>query len=415
MSLTTPNLEQLAQSHVQSHQNPITGQHTSPPGFDINNCRSLYVGNLNENVTDELLCEIFSTIGMIEGCKLIKDKTTGKSAGYGFVDYFDHSTAAVALQQLNGRRIYGSDVKVNWAFAGGHREDTSSHYHIFVGDLSPEIDDRALYNAFSAFGSISDARVMWDQNTGRSRGYGFVAFRKKEDAEQALQEMNGEWLGSRAIRCNWANQKSTAQKMEQGGMPGLPSSSSSASSSARPSDFQIILNQTAPTNTTVYVGNLPPDIQDQTLRERFSEFGSIEEIRIQKDKGFAFVRYQTHESAAHAISTVNGTTLAGRVVKCSWGRDRSQMGLTGSVPSMPVMYSSPVTSGIPSPYYAASMSPVASQAMYNPQMATAYSGMASPQQQYYPNTVPGYDPNYAAMYSQYYPNNQNFAYYNSPH
>lgn len=53
----------------------------------------------------------------------------------------------------------------------------------------------------------SDARVMWDVNSGKSRGYGFVAFRDKTDAEQAIATMNGEWLGSRAIRCNWANQK----------------------------------------------------------------------------------------------------------------------------------------------------------------------------------------------------------------
>lgn len=48
---------------------------------------------------------------------------------------------------------------------------------------------------------------MWDQTTGKSRGFGFVAFRERADAEQAIATMNGEWLGSRAIRCNWANQK----------------------------------------------------------------------------------------------------------------------------------------------------------------------------------------------------------------
>jgi RNA recognition motif-containing protein len=48
---------------------------------------------------------------------------------------------------------------------------------------------------------------MWDTATNRSRGYGFVAFKRKDDAQRALTEMNGELLGSRPIRCNWANQK----------------------------------------------------------------------------------------------------------------------------------------------------------------------------------------------------------------
>lgn len=48
---------------------------------------------------------------------------------------------------------------------------------------------------------------MWDPVSGKSRGFGFVAFRDKTDAEQAIATMNGEWLGTRAIRCNWATQK----------------------------------------------------------------------------------------------------------------------------------------------------------------------------------------------------------------
>jgi len=162
-----------------------------PPGFDPTSCRSLYVGNLSEKVTEGLLYEIFAAIGPVEACKLIKDKNSGQSAGYGFIDYFDHYTSGLALAQFNGRHLYGLELKVNWAFASGQKEDTSGHFHIFVGDLSPEIDDRALYNAFAPFGTISDGRVMWDQNTGRSRGYGFVAFRKREDAQRALTEMNG--------------------------------------------------------------------------------------------------------------------------------------------------------------------------------------------------------------------------------
>jgi nucleolysin TIA-1/TIAR len=277
----------------------------SPPLFDTSNCRSLYVGNMSTKMTEALLYEIFSTVGAVETCKLIKDKNSGQSTGYGFVDYYDHATAAQAIAGLNGKAIYGSEIKVNWAFAGGHREDTSNHFHIFVGDLSPEIDDRALFNAFSAFGSISDARVMWDQNTGRSRGYGFVAFRKKEDAERGLTEMNGEWLGSRAIRCNWANQKLT---------PTTPTA---------PIDPVTVDVNVSPTNTTVYVGNLTPDVNDQMLRSVFSEFGAIEEIRMQKDKGFAFVRFQTHDSAKNAITSMHGKIIGIRAVKCSWGKERT--------------------------------------------------------------------------------------------
>jgi len=108
----------------------------SPPGFDISNCRSLYVGSLNSKINEALLYEIFATLGPIETCKLIKDKTGG-SAGYGFIDYYEHKTAAMALQSLNGKSIYGSEMKVNWAFAGGHREDTTSHFSHFCWGLKP--------------------------------------------------------------------------------------------------------------------------------------------------------------------------------------------------------------------------------------------------------------------------------------
>ncbi|KAJ0433813.1 putative RNA recognition motif domain, nucleotide-binding alpha-beta plait domain superfamily [Helianthus annuus] len=77
------------------------------------------------------------------------------------------------------------------------------HFNIFVGDLSPEVTDAMLYTCFSVYSSCSDARVMWDQKTGRSRGFGFVSFRDQQDAQSAINDLMGKWLGSRQIRCNW--------------------------------------------------------------------------------------------------------------------------------------------------------------------------------------------------------------------
>jgi nucleolysin TIA-1/TIAR len=296
---------QLAQYYAaQKAQSSISG---AIPGIEQHNCRSLYIGNLHDKVSEPLLFDIFAAIGPVESCKLIKDKTSGSSAGYGFIDYYDHHTAAIALQQFSGRYLYGLEIKVNWAFASGQKEDTTGHYHIFVGDLSPDIEDKALFNAFSAFGTISDARIMWDQATGRSRGYGFVAFRRREDAQRALQEMNGEWLGNRPIRCNWANQKGTGID-EPAHVSGL--------------DYAQVVKEGLISNTTVYIGNITQEVSEHAIRTLFNDYGILEEVKISPEKGFGFVRYQTHEAAARGIVGCHGRTVCGRVIKCSWGKDR---------------------------------------------------------------------------------------------
>jgi len=287
------------------------------PATESKESRSLYVGNLDQKVTDVLLWEIFSTVGNVESCKVIKDKV-GESSGYGFVDYYTHEEANRALNNLNGRIIYNKDIKVNWASAGTNREDTTAHHHIFVGDLSPDINDETLLKAFQPFGSVSDARVMWDQNTGRSRGYGFVAFRDKNDAERAMKEMNGEWLGSRSIRCNWANQKISSGNI----VSPVPGSLNSGL------NYEAITAQATQQNTTVYVGNLSPEVSEDLLISIFQIYGPIEEVRIQKDKGFAFVKFSNHDQATRAIIAVHGSVIGTRPVKCSWGKERS-----GVIPS----------------------------------------------------------------------------------
>ena len=83
------------------------------------------------------------------------------------------------------------------------------HYHVFVGDLVNTVDDEQLANAFSKFKSLSDARVMWDFRTGRSRGYGFIAFADKSEAQVVISECNQRMsLGGRVLRLNWATQTS---------------------------------------------------------------------------------------------------------------------------------------------------------------------------------------------------------------
>ncbi|ORZ00295.1 hypothetical protein BCR43DRAFT_484967 [Syncephalastrum racemosum] len=169
------------------------------------NRKTLYVGNLDQRVVDYMLREIFSAIGPVKHVKIIAGGKTGSN--YGFIEFFDHYTAEQALETMNGRRLFGHDVRVNWAVQGA---SSPQKCHIFVGDLGPDVSDQVLSQTFGIFHSMADARVMWDLTTGHSRGFGFVSFRDRSDAEQAIATMNGERLGSRAMRVNWANQKTPA-------------------------------------------------------------------------------------------------------------------------------------------------------------------------------------------------------------
>lgn len=213
---------------------------------------------------------------------------------------------------------------MNWAYQSNNssKEDTSNHFHIFVGDLSNEVNDEVLLQAFSAFGSVSEARVMWDMKTGRSRGYGFVAFRDRGDAEKALSSMDGEWLGSRAIRCNWANQKgqpsiSQQQAMSAMGMTPTTPFGHHHFPTHGVQSYDMVVQQTPQWQTTCYVGNLTPYTNQNDLVPLFSNFGYVVETRFQSDRGFAFVKMDTHENAAMAICQLSGCNVHGRPLKCS--------------------------------------------------------------------------------------------------
>ncbi|GMR60223.1 hypothetical protein PMAYCL1PPCAC_30418, partial [Pristionchus mayeri] len=179
--------------------------------------------------------------------------------------------------------------------------DTSKHHHIFIGDLSSEIDVKSLKEAFEVHGEVSEAKVIRDAQTQKSKGYGFVSFPDRSCAEKAMMAMNGAVLGRRAIRTNWATRRPSDEAREK-------------------LTFEQVFNSTKPDNTSVYVGNVHQNTAENDLREAFKEFGQITEVRIFKSQGYAFVRFEKKEDATKAIMEMNGKAVANSVIRCSWGR-----------------------------------------------------------------------------------------------
>jgi len=277
--------------------------------------KTLYVGNLDNGVTEDLILAVFNQIGSVKGCKIIREPGNDP---YCFVEFQNHIAANAALTTMNKRVLLSKEIKVNWAASPGGmpKQDTSQHHHIFVGDLSPEIDTETLKNAFAPFGEISDCRVVRDPATNKSKGYGFVSFVRKNDASAAIEQMSGQWLGSRSIRTNWATRKPPSVTGGGGGGGGFNFNPNSGKSM----DFDDVFNQSSPNNCTVYVGGCSSG-DESALRRAFNPFGRILEVRYFKDKGYAFVRYDNKESACNAIVGLNSTEVGGQLVKCSWGKE----------------------------------------------------------------------------------------------
>ncbi|PSC75397.1 oligouridylate-binding 1-like [Micractinium conductrix] len=263
--------------------------------------KTLYLGNLHPFVTEATLQDVFAGLGGITELKVIKDKATGVSAGYGFAKFTDSTSAQLALDKVNKNVLFGQEVRVNWAFQKEQKEEVANHFHVFVGDLSSDVTDAMLHAAFAGCPGCSDARVMWDHATGRSRGFGFVSFRMRQEADAAIQTMHGQFIGARRVRCGWAQHKTE-------GIAAM--------------DPQI-LDRADPTNTNVYVGNLAPALSDAEVRRHFGAFGPIAEVKLYRKGSYGFVRYKNHQDAVRAIGGMNGQNLGGKVMKCSWGRHPS--------------------------------------------------------------------------------------------
>ncbi|KAM3365717.1 hypothetical protein ACQJBY_015414 [Aegilops geniculata] len=286
-----------------------------PGGEDI---RSLWIGDLQYWMDETYLYNAFAPVGpqQVTSVKIIRNKHTGQPEGYGFIEFQSRAAAEYALGTFNGQMMPNVEqvFKLNWAScsAGDKRGDDGSDHTIFVGDLAADVTDAMLEEIFKAtYPSVKGANVVTDRATGRSKGYGFVRFGDLNEQTRAMTEMNGVTLSTRQMRIGPAANKKNMGTQQTYSTNGYQSSQ---------------VNEAAndPNNTTIFVGGLDSNIDENYLRQVFTPYGEVGYVKIPVGKRCGFVQFTSRACAEQAISALNGSQIGSSNVRLSWGRSQNK-------------------------------------------------------------------------------------------
>ncbi|XP_040579174.1 ELAV-like protein 3 isoform X3 [Lepeophtheirus salmonis] len=336
------------------------------PGEDEDPKTNLIVNYLPQNMTQEEIRSLFSSIGEVESCKLIRDKITGsQSLGYGFVNYHSSDDARKAIQTLNGLRLQNKTIKVSYARPSS---EAIKGANLYVSGLPKHMAQPDLERLFSNSGSIITSRILSDNITGLSKGVGFIRFDQRIEAERAIQKLNGTipegatepitvkfannpsssskaipplaaYLAPQAARRAFGGALHPAGRFSPYGLPtGLPLDLNIKDGYSPLAGELLTGNPIMPNNNTmngsgwcIFVYNLAPETEENVLWQLFGPFGAVQNVKVIRDlqtnkcKGFGFVTMTNYDECLVAIQSLNGYTLGNRVLQVSFKTNSRKM------------------------------------------------------------------------------------------
>ena len=210
---------------------------------------SLYVGDLHPDVTEALLFELFNAVGPVASIRVCRDSVSRRSLGYAYVNFHSVVDAERALETMNYTLIKNRPCRIMWC----HRDPSlrkSGSGNVFIKNLDKSIDNKALYDTFSAFGNILSCKVATD-DTGGSKGYGFVHYETQDAATLAVTKVNGMLLNGKKVFVGFF----------------VPRKDRADTGSAAESTF-----------TNIFIKNVPTDLEDDAVNSGTCAFTAEPEL-----------------------------------------------------------------------------------------------------------------------------------------
>ncbi|KAM0925461.1 hypothetical protein ACQ4PT_004134 [Festuca glaucescens] len=199
--------EQGAAAEAEASSDDAGGDDTGAAETEAaSSATKLYFGNLPYNCDSALLAGIVQDHAIPEMVEVLYDRTTGRSRGFAFVTMSTLEDCERVIKNLDGTMYSGRTMRVNMADRPKPKLPLypETEHKLFVGNLSWTVTPDMLIEAFQKCGNVVGARVLYDGETGRSRGYGFVCYSTKEEMDQAIETLNGTEIEGREIRVNLA-------------------------------------------------------------------------------------------------------------------------------------------------------------------------------------------------------------------
>lgn len=164
---------------------------------------SLYVGDLSDHVTEEILYELFTQVAPVVSVKIPRDKVSGKSNGYGFVEFKNIQDAEYAIKILSDIKLFGVKYRLSGTLLD-NEEFIDVGAKLFVGNLAPDVTEVQLQTVFKQFGNLQTCGVVVDPTTGKAAGHGFVSYDSFASSDEAIKHMNGQYLNNQPIIVSYA-------------------------------------------------------------------------------------------------------------------------------------------------------------------------------------------------------------------
>lgn len=345
----------------------------------VDNPCNLIINYIPPTMSELELSSLFGSIGEVKKSKIVRDRATGISLGFGFVEYADENSAARAIDAFDGLNLQTKRLKVAYA---RRQEEVGANVH--VRNLDQTVSARDVERQFGIYGEIIRARVLSDPQSGVSRGIAFVLFARRDEAENAVNNMDGVTVpgfASCPLSVRFAMDHKTKCHMEAaaaGILPGIqlptpphpilaaansanatvglgagygaslgggpvranltrqrfnplggilgqvPGSGLAVPTPARPGVAPAGLMATLPNQAspTLFVYNLGPESDDRDLWQLFGPFGAVQKVNIvydaeKKSKGYGFVTMTNLKDALNAIAHLNGFVYKERQLQVS--------------------------------------------------------------------------------------------------